>query len=133
MQPNEITLAVDEANDGNPVNYVWKRQDWFNNRSVYTGPEHSTVSRCTMGFYRTAPKTSGNFRGVAKGAVKFTLDRVVLGVDGLAQLTSPMILEIGFSLPVGVTLDDQMILRQVAVALLDNDTVCEALMANQEI
>ena len=119
MQPNTITLGVDVANDETVVDYDFTDFDRFSSRSIYNGENHDMSARDFMTLYRTEPKQNGNFKGVGKTSVKFTRDIVVLGVDGLAQLTSPMIVEISFSLPVGTTSAQATEMRQRVIALLD--------------
>lgn len=124
MQPNEVTLSVDEENDGvGPVDHVFTRFEEFQNRAVYIGASHSISAKDTLSLYRTQPKSSGNFKGVAKTAVKFSKDLVVDGVDGVSQLTAPLIVDISFSIPVGATHAEILIARQRALALLDLDAV----------
>lgn len=124
MQPNVITLSVDEQNDGvGPVNHVFTRFDEYQNRSVYTSATHSMALKDTMSLYRTMPKASGNFRGVMKSAIKFSQDILVTGVDGVSQLSAPIIVDISFSIPVGATPAQTMIARQRALSALDFDTV----------
>lgn len=123
MQPNQIVLAVDELNTGSTTNHTYDRYEEYLNRSQYIeATNHSIDSRDTLGFYRTFPKTNGNFKGVSKSSVKFTKDITVDGVDGVSQLTAPIIVEVSFSLPVGATAAEAMIARQKALALLDSDT-----------
>jgi hypothetical protein len=55
--------------------------------------------------------------------VKFSQDVEVAGVDGVSTLTSPIIVEVSFSVPVGATQAEQLIARQRAIALLDDDTI----------
>lgn len=123
MQPDVITLAVDVANNGSTINFDFTRFEETINRTIYAGENHAINAKDTLALYRTAPKQSGNFKGVAKTSVKFTKDNVVLGVDGLAQLTSPLIVEVSFSVPVGVTNATVKEMRQRLIALLDQDTV----------
>jgi len=124
MQPNDITLSVDEQNDGvGPVNYVFTRYEDYQNRAVYIGPNHSMSMRNNLTLYRTFPKISGAFRGVGKTAFKFAQDIQVDGVDGVSQLTSPIIVDVSFSIPVGATHEQVLIARQKALSLLDLDTV----------
>lgn len=124
MQPDQITLSVDEENDGvGPVDHVYSRFESHLNRSVYVGPGHAISSKNTLSLYRTAPKPSGNFRGVAKTAVKFSEDLLVDGVDGVAQITAPIIIDVSFSIPVGATHAAILKARQRALSLLDYDTV----------
>jgi hypothetical protein len=129
MQPDVITLAVDEENDGvGLVNHVYSRFDEYQNRTTYIGADHSLQSRNTLGLYRTLPKSNGNFRGVAKSAVKFSQDITVDGLDGVSQITAPIIVEVSVSLPVGATPADALIARQRVVALVDRDDIMTPLM-----
>lgn len=128
MQPNEITLAVDELNSGSTTDHVYKRQDEFQNRTVYIRPAvHTLDARDQLGLYRTYPKPNGNFKGVAKTTAKFTVDVVVDGVDGVSQITAPAIVDVGFSLPQGIPAATVKILRQKVLALLDDDTIMDDL------
>lgn len=128
MQDQVLTLAVDELNNATPTDHVFDRYDYFQNRSIYQGENHSSVARDTLTLYRTPEKPSGNFKGVRKSAFKFSTDKAVTGADGLATLTSPIIAEVSFSVPVGVTAADMMIARQRCIALLDDDDVMDDLM-----
>lgn len=134
MQPDVITLSVDEENDGvGPVNHVYNRFDTsYPNRSGYIGANHTLAARNTLTLYRTLPKVSGNFMGVAKTAFKFSVDTTVLGVDG-SNVTAPVIVEVSFSVPVGVTAAATKIARQRALALLDLDSVMAPLNDQQMI
>jgi hypothetical protein len=129
MLDNTITLAVDEENDDSTTNHVYSRYEEYQNRSLYIGASHALDDRDMIGFYRTNPKASGNFKGVAKSAVKLTKDITVDGVDGVASLTSPIIIEIGFSVPVGATSAERILARQTMLAALDDDTLMEKLNA----
>lgn len=128
-QPDVITLSVDEENDGvDPVDHVYGSYDRSaSNRSVYTEASHLPYMRDILTFYRTPAKPNGNFRGVQKSAFKTTKDFVVTGVDGVAQLTAPVIIEVSFSIPVGVSAADVLVERQKTVALADYDVVMNAL------
>jgi len=124
MQPNTITLSVDEQNDGvDPVDHVFTRFEEYQNRAVYIGSTHSMSAKDTTSLYRTFPKSSGNFKGVAKTAFKISKDIQVDGVDGVSQLSAPIIVDVSFSIPVGATHEQILIARQRALALLDLDTV----------
>lgn len=122
MQPDSITLAVDVANNATLVNQVFDRFDYFQNRSVYIGPNHTVATPNTLTFYRTLPKQTGNFKGMAKVAAKFSEAQIVEGVDGTDN-SVPYILEISEAIPVGTTAVKRVELRQRAIALLDNDAV----------
>lgn len=123
MLANSITLAVDEANTGTTTDAVFTRQDEFQNHSRYTGPGHSLDSRDTLDVYRTYPTRNGNYRGVAKSSLKFTLDLSVAGVDSTTSLISPLIVELSMSKPLGVSDADVVEARQRVLAALDDDTL----------
>jgi len=123
MQPNTITLAVDEANNSTPVNHVLSRFEESGNRAVYIDADHTVAMKNTCTLYRTFPKASGNFRGVSKSAMKFSTDITVDGVDGESSVVAPVIVEVSFSLPVGATAAQSKLARQKALALLDRDDV----------
>jgi len=133
MQDNVITLAVDVLNDDTTEDLDYERFDVYQNRTVYTSENHVLTAKDTMTFYRTFPKVNGNFPGTAKTAVKFSTDKVIDGVDGVAALTTALIGEVSFSVPVGVSAADQLILRQRIIALLDDDSIMEPLMNSQSI
>ncbi len=126
MQPDTITLAVDEANTASTTDHVLTRYEEHLNRSVYISANHEPAARDTLGFYRAAPKANGNFKGVQKTSVKFTKDITVLGVDG-TNLISPIITEVNFSFPVGTPAADYIERRQSVIALLDDDDIMEDL------
>lgn len=129
MQQDIITLAVDELNDGGAaVDHIYNRAEEYQNRSVYVHNLHDLIARDVFNMYRTFPKPNGNFRGVAKSALKFTKDYGVLGVDGVSTLTSPLIVEVSFSVPVGISAAERMIARQKVIATLDQDGIMEKLM-----
>lgn len=133
-QPDSITLSIDEENDGaGLVDVDYLRYDGsLTNRSVYIAEDHVLDARHALTFYRTPPKPNGNFKGVAKSAFKFTKDYTVLGVDG-SNLVSPVIVEVSFSIPVGVTAADSLIEMQRSLALLDYDVVMAPLNDQQMI
>jgi len=124
---NDITLNVDYLNDGNTTAEAYENEDRTGNRSTYAGPNHALDARDQINFYRSYPTKNGNFKGVAKTAFKLTFDHTVTGVDGVASLTAPVICEVSFSVPVGVSAADVLKVRQRALALLDNDVIMEDL------
>jgi len=124
MQPNTITLAVNHDNDDGTtaaVSHVLTRYDEYQNRTEYIDEDHTLSLRNKVGLYRTFPKTSGNFKGVAKSAIKFTQDYSVDGVDSTTSIVAPGIIDIGFSFPVGMTPAQTLELRMRAVALLSDE------------
>lgn len=119
MLADIITLPVDVLNNGTLVNQAFSRDEEYVNRSVYTGPLHTLVTRQTLGFYRTPIKKSGTSLGTAKSAVKLTEDITVLNSLG-ANTVAPAIIDIATSFPVGITAAKAMELRQRAIAVLDH-------------
>lgn len=127
MQPNELNLYVDELNDGNTVLQPYMRYEEQQNRTTYIGATHTPDARDTITLYRSFPTKSGNFKGAAKSSVKLTEDATVSGVDGSTSLTSPIIAEVSFSLPVGVNPAAVKEVRQRLIAILDDDSFMESL------
>lgn len=119
MLADIITLPVDVLNNGTLVNQAFSRDEEYVNRSVYTGPLHTLVTRQTLGFYRTPIKKSGTSLGTAKSAMKLTEDITVLNSLG-ANTVAPAIIDIATSFPVGITAAKAMELRQRAIAVLDH-------------
>lgn len=128
MQANIFSLSVDPANDGNPVTETYELYNGsLLNRSIYVSPTHVQESRDMLTLYRTEATKSGNFKGVSKSALKCTEDKAVPGVDSSTTLTAPMIGEVSFSIPVGVTAADVKHFRQRLIAILDDDTIMDKL------
>lgn len=130
-----ITISVDAANDGNPVAENFSRHDdqTYPNRTDYIAPaSHSLTARDVLSFYRTRPKKSANFLGMAKSAFKFTRDLTVAGADG-GDVAAPFIVTVEVSMPVGTTAADLVKARQRAVALLDDDAIMDKLNSQMEI
>lgn len=126
MLSNTITLAVDDNNDGGAtptIEHIYSRFDEYQNRSEYIHANHTVATRDKLGFYRTFPKTNGNFRGTQKCAVKLTKDYSVDGVDAETTLVRPAIGEIGFSFPVGLTPAQTLEFRMRLVAVILDDSV----------
>jgi len=133
MQDNTITLSVDSANDGNPANQAFVRSRYNLTKSLYTGSGNTVDSRNQLTFTASDPKRSGESRGIAKSALKFTLDVAVLNSSGSGNITLPCIAEVSFAVPVGTTPAQTMEMRQRLVALLDDDAVMAKLMDNLEV
>lgn len=130
MLDNTITLTL--PNGGTPVDVPIARIDVLQNRSVYHEPTHSTIMRKTVGFYRTLPKRSGDFLGVAKSAVKSTLDMTVANAKG-EPVVSPMIGEISFSIPIGAVEADIDNLLDRLEALIKRRSVIKRTLLGPEI
>lgn len=126
MQPDTMTFAVNTDNDDGTtpaVDIVYTRYDEYQNRSIYIASDHTLASRNMLTLYRTPPKQSGNFRGVAKSAVKVTQDFTVPGVDTTTENVSPGLVDIGFSFPIGLTPAQTLELRMRAAAIILDDDV----------
>lgn len=126
MLPDTITLAIDEENTASTTDHDLSRAIESANKSTYWDEDHTVASRNEMSVFRTFPKTSGNFYGSLKTAVKFTKDITVTGVDG-SDLKVPLIGEASFSMPVGTTEAEATLLRQSIIALLDRDDIMDLL------
>jgi hypothetical protein len=120
MLDNTITLAVDQAGNDTIVSELYTRFEEQLNRSVYIGDDHSLSTRNQMAVTRSSATVSGNFRGVAKSAIKFTQDITVPGVDVTTSNSAPMIGSSNFSIPVGATSAQVMLLRQRMIAGIDH-------------
>lgn len=123
MQPNSITLAVDTANNGTLSNKEFTRFESLTNRSTYIGPGHTLQSRNCIQLYRTLPKRAGNFLGSAKTSLKLTVDVEVPNADGTGTIVAPMIVEVSYSIPVGIVPAVIVEGRQTVVAISDRDDI----------
>ena len=130
MLNDSITLTL--PNGGTPVNVNITRIDVLQNRSVSHEPAHKTTVRKTVGFYRTLPKRSGDFLGVAKSAVKSTLDMTVQNAKG-EPVISPMIGEISFSIPIGAVEADIDTLLDRLEALIKSRSIIKRTLLGPEI
>lgn len=127
MQPDQLVLPVDVANNGTTVDETFTRYEEFPNRSRYIGSGHTPGSRNELGIYRSFPTKTGNFKGVGKTSVKLTIDCSVPGVDSSTTVSAPVIIETTFSVPVGINAADLKKYRQRLIAALDSDTFMDAL------
>lgn len=132
MQPDEITLSVDLLNTGILTDIDYRRVEEYLNRSSYISEEHEPGKRDTLAFYRTPYKSTSTFKGTRKTSVKFTVDEDVLAPDGTTT-SAPAIIEVNFSIPVGVTAAQILVYRQRLIALLDSDTIMDDLNVLQLI
>lgn len=133
MLDNTLTLPVDAANDGNPADQVFSRFEELTGKSVYNGPDHDLSGlRDQLTLLRTLPKQSGNFRGMARSAAKFTRDYEVAGVDSTTTIVSPGIIEVSTSFPRGVSAAERIEARQRVISLLDMDNFIDRLQGQCE-
>lgn len=126
MQPNTITLSVDTDNDGGTtaaVDAIFSRYHEYDNRSEYIASDHSLAARNMLGLYRTQPKPNGNFKGMARSAVKNTKDFEVAGVDAVTTIVAPAIANTDFNFPVGMTPEQTLEMRMLHIAALIDDLI----------
>lgn len=132
MQANTITLSVDVDRTATPVDEVFTRFDYQGNWSEYRAANHAVDARNMFRMYRTLPKISGNYKGSAKSALKFTFDQEVETVDG-GVTDAPIILELSASVPVGTTAANLIHALERMAAALKNTTVIDGLIADQSV
>jgi hypothetical protein len=108
------------AGDDTIVNQDYTRYEEAANRASYIGTDHTLSLRNLMAVSRNFPTVSGNFKGVAKSTLKFTQDIQVAGVDAETTNTSPVIINVGSSIPVGCTAADAMEIRNRVIAAVDH-------------
>lgn len=128
--PDQITLSVDEDNDGGTtpnVNHVYDRAEVFDGRSQYYGANHSVVLNDTLTFSRSKPKVNGEYLGACKSTAKFTKTIEVDGQTTGVTLRKPIILECSFSIPAGADPAEIVLARQKMVTLLDTDAIMDPL------
>lgn len=132
MLDNTITLPVDLLNSGVTTDVDFTRFDEYQNRTVYISENHDPGDRDLLTVYRTFPKVTGTFKGVRKTTVKFTKDVEVPTTDG-GTTTSANIVEVNFSIPIGVADADITVLHQRVIALLDQTSLMLRLNSLQEV
>lgn len=132
-QPNEIILPVDVANDGNTVNQTYVHHRTEGNRSTYRGESSTLQSRDLIQIYATQARPGKGTLGASRQYVKTTRDVSVPNAAGDGNVVMPAIVNVEFSLPTGVTGEFVTELRQVAVAMLNNDAIMEDLNMQNEI
>lgn len=117
MLTSPITLASE----------AFTRETYDLNRSVYHGASHTAAARHLLGFYRTYPKKTGNSYGVEKCSVKITIDHEVATVDG-GTTVAPLICEVSFAMPVGVTDVHKGAIRADMSNLMNQGTIVDAIL-----
>jgi len=122
MQPDTITIACDVLNNGTTENHVFTRYREEGLKSTYIGPNHSPMAFDMLSLTANTPKPSGNFPGTQKSTFKRSKQFTVVGVNG-ENVVLPAIVEVSFSIPSGVSVADQLVLRQEVLNLLDQDAL----------
>jgi len=133
MLDNTITLQVDVLHDAVLVPHPFTRFEQFLNRTVYVGPGSSDAYRNQMTLLRSTPTESGNFRGVKKTSLKFTKDVGVIGVDATTLNVAPIIGAVNFSIPVGASAAEVLIVREHLIAALNDQDLSVRLLEKREI
>lgn len=133
MLDNVITLPVDTLNNGNPADQNFERTREFGLRTIYQGPNHTSINQDTLTFYITEPKRSGNSLGVIKAGLTFRTDTSVLGADSTTTNAVTRISAVSFNVPVGTTAAERKADRQRVIAILDNDELMEDLCEKLQV
>lgn len=129
MLSNTIEIPVNHDNDDGTtptVDHQYDRWEETLNRSTYVHTNHTLGAKDQLSFYRTLPKQSGTFRGMAKTAFKFSRDVTVEDSAG-GTIIVPQIVHVTFSNPVGVSAADKLLARQRVAALLGLDAIMDPL------
>jgi len=133
MLNNTITLQVDVLANATLVDAPFRRFQEFADRSLYVGDAHSSTTKDTLQFYRTAAKPQGKSRGVQKCAVKLTATQSVPSTINDETILADEIAFLQFNLPVGISPARKLELRQRLIAMLKDDAVMGPLMEIGEI
>lgn len=102
------------------------------NKSVYHFDGATWKMRKEVTFLRSLPKASGAYPGNARGSAKITWDFELTDNAG-ATIIAPVIAEIKFSVPVGVSSDDVDDIIAHAAAVLNHATLPASVFQDLEI
>lgn len=133
MQANTLTLPVDTTNNGTTTNRNYNRYREEPEKTEYRGPDHAGIVQDTLTITRKSPTRNGNFLGAYRTKAQFAQSYDVIGLDGTTQKGINATISIEVVAPLGLTDAQLKELRQRALALLDNDTVMDALNRHGEI
>lgn len=122
MQNNSITLR--DLPTGSILKEYTRHEETLN-RSTYIGSDHTLASRDTLQLYRTPAKRAGQYLGSAKSSVKATYDVAVPNADGSGNVTSPVIMELSASVPVGTNDADRALVLNTLMAFFFNSSGSE--------
>lgn len=132
MQNATITLPVDIGDTDVTTDLVLSRQEEYLHRTVYIAADHAIDARNTLTLYRTPPKSTSAYKGNVKVSYKFTEDVEVLSPTG-DTITSPMIAEASFSIPVGTSAAKRLEIAQRFGAFALHRAVMAGLIDQQSI
>lgn len=131
MLDNVITIQHDL--DTTPVDNSYRRYQEHMDRTIYISGDHTIDSRDILTVRREMPTRTGNFRGMAKPSFKFTKDISVAGYDQSTTITSPLIGNVSFSVPVGAAAVEIDQLLDHIVSGLQNSALRENLIKQLEV
>jgi len=133
MQLNTIVLQVDELDDAVLVPTTYTRFEEIQNRTTYLELDnHSSMKPRKLQLYRSPLSSPGLSFGKQKSAVKFTDGFDVLNKEG-ATVVENALVNISFSLPVGLSDAQRTLVRERVVAMINDDTVMDSLIKLGEI
>lgn len=128
MQPDPITLSVNDSGDGSTmVDHVFNRKADEDGHSTYIGPDASFADGVVdkLELYFKEPRPASDYPGNCRPAFKRTksVDYTFNGEtrSGLA------VTKVEFSFPSGLALADQILLKEEIEAML-NHTVWASVM-----
>jgi len=126
MLQNTITLLVDVLNDTTLTPREYRRYTESTDKSVYIGPNTSSIKKDSLSFGRIAAKPSSKSLGIEKRQIKFTetktVDSPVVGESVLADAIGT----ISFSFPAALSSEDRKAFRQRLIAALDDDAIMDS-------
>jgi len=132
------TLSMPYCNSANivivdPVAQSFTRITQSLNRTDYTRSYHTDAARKTLQFYRSPAKRNGESLGIAKSAMKQTIDVSVPNASGSGNIVLPYIIEVNFARPVGVSAADSLLIRRRFIAELSAEAFITRLVDALEI
>lgn len=133
MLTSTIVLPVDVLGNDVLVNqtYVLDVRNDEKRVSIYTGPSHTFLAEDTIQIQTFLPQRAGNFNGVVKSSAKIRETQVIPGFDSTTTVSTPAILKIETSLPVGISTASITEIRNRAIALLDH-ALYQGIMENAQ-
>lgn len=128
MQPDQISINVDVANDDNIVQQTYNRvTSPGTSTSLYRMEGSDLVNKDELRFTGSLPKRNGNFQGVIRSGVRLSKDQEVPGVDTTTSIDSLVVMALDCSIPVGTPTATIVELRQRMHALIDSDAIMQPL------
>jgi len=125
MLQNTITLSVDQANNGTPINEEYRRYTESTDKSVYIGAGTTSLKKNHLAFGRIAAKPSASSLGIEKRQLKITetetVDSRTVGESVLADAIGT----VSFNFPVGMSSARRKAFRQRLIAALDDDSIMD--------